>query len=89
VAFTSHPSSGRTAARDVVKQLRSWGELSDRSAAVSLAVVPLVVGFVIAVAVFGLITSDLRHRRRVIRRHPSAAVTTVADEVEKWLRDRG
>jgi hypothetical protein len=54
--------------------------------------VPALLGFAIGVAVsfrVGLVLSDLRRQRRVFRQHPSAASTTIADEVEKWLRDRG
>jgi hypothetical protein len=50
--------------------------------------VPALLGLLRGVAVVSLIVSDVRHRRRVVRQHPSAASTTLADEVEKWLRDR-
>jgi hypothetical protein len=54
--------------------------------------VPELLGLVSSVAVvvgIRLLVSDVRQHRRVVRQHPSAASTTVADEVEKWLRDRG
>jgi hypothetical protein len=54
--------------------------------------VPALLGFVRAVAVVlgaGPIASDSRRRHRVVRHHPSTASTTIADEVEKWLRDQG
>jgi hypothetical protein len=54
--------------------------------------VPALLGFAIGVALVlrgGLVVSNLRRQRRVVREHPSAASTTVADEVEEWLRGRG
>jgi hypothetical protein len=36
----------------------------------------------------GQVVSNIRRHRRVVRQHPSAASTMIADEVEKWLRDR-
>jgi len=54
--------------------------------------VPGLLGFAIGIALVlrvGQVVSNVRRQRRVVRQHPSAASTTIADEVEKWLRDRG